>query len=268
MQIFKGSSTRPFYHPNLKLLSTNTRRLTNIGLMMVHRLRRWPNIKPIWVQRRVHSGTSLFTGNNPSDCVSDDCHQLYRKYLDKDQNMTSLCDHVFTMGAISLADCQVRACDYDANVISYSADDVTGQDGLCVVRKCQNGDLRLSSLHGGWNIHISKDMLGSDGKFPVNSKNGPGGIASLPPANVALALVSRGEPVAQSGGTVSVGMVILLTLIFSILVVSLAGAVFFSYNRFKERFGGFGYYRQDKQDDQMPVDIDQDNQYNNDAQPF
>ena len=32
---------------------TRTRRLTNVGLMLVHRLRRWPNIKPALVKRLV-----------------------------------------------------------------------------------------------------------------------------------------------------------------------------------------------------------------------
>ena len=32
---------------------TRTRRLTNVGLMLVHHLRRWPNIKPALVKRLV-----------------------------------------------------------------------------------------------------------------------------------------------------------------------------------------------------------------------
>ena len=33
--------------------SANTHDLTNVGLMLVHRLRRWPNIKPALVKRLV-----------------------------------------------------------------------------------------------------------------------------------------------------------------------------------------------------------------------
>ena len=44
------------YHPvhyYLRIQPTRTRRLTNVGLMLVHRLRRWPNIKPALVKRLV-----------------------------------------------------------------------------------------------------------------------------------------------------------------------------------------------------------------------
>ena len=39
----------------------NTRRQTNVGLMLGHRLRRWPNIKPTLVWRLVFAGTLELT---------------------------------------------------------------------------------------------------------------------------------------------------------------------------------------------------------------
>ena len=40
-------------HYYLRTRTTRTRRLTNVGLRLVHRLRRWPNIKPALVKRFV-----------------------------------------------------------------------------------------------------------------------------------------------------------------------------------------------------------------------
>ena len=48
------------YHLNcpycLQDFRTDTRRLINVGLMLVHRLRRWTNVKPTLIQRLVSAG--------------------------------------------------------------------------------------------------------------------------------------------------------------------------------------------------------------------
>ena len=43
----------------LDLHPANTRRWTNVGLMLAHRLRRWANIKPTLIQRLVFAGRAL-----------------------------------------------------------------------------------------------------------------------------------------------------------------------------------------------------------------
>ena len=40
-------------HYYLRTQPARTRHLTNVSLMLVHRLRRWPNIKPALVKRLV-----------------------------------------------------------------------------------------------------------------------------------------------------------------------------------------------------------------------
>ena len=43
---------------HLHLIPANTKRKGNAGLMLAHRLQRWPNIKPVLFHRVVHVGWS------------------------------------------------------------------------------------------------------------------------------------------------------------------------------------------------------------------
>ena len=46
-----------------KAKPADTRRFINVGLTFVHRLRRWTNVKPTWIQRLVSAGIA---SNNAS----------------------------------------------------------------------------------------------------------------------------------------------------------------------------------------------------------
>lgn len=221
--------------------------------------------------------TGCLQGWSSDDCSVHNCHRLYQKYMGREKNMTSLCEHVLTINAISLANCQVRACNFDntGNVIAYNSDDVNSETGVCVVRSCRQGDLQLSTLHGGWNIYVSKDAMDYLASFPNETLGRPGSIAALPSQQLASRLVSRGNGNMNAPSTdvhFGIGTVILLSLVISVLVVVVGAVGFTFYKRFRDTcsFGGFSYYRhnQDQDDEVAVAGHDEERENKNDMQPF